>query len=83
MRRLTIAGWLFSALAAVADVAGAAAPAANVVGDQAVRPIRVDAAGTMRWRDNGQELALFGANYCLMSGSDYRMAGLIGAIARR
>jgi hypothetical protein len=76
MRRLTIAAWLFSALAAAAAAPGA--PAANVAGEEAIRPISVDAAGTIRWRDNGQELALFGANYCLMSGSDYRMAGLIG-----
>ena len=74
MRRLTIVPWVFMALTAAVP----AAPAASVASDLAVRPISVDAAGTIRWRDNGQELALFGANYCLMSGSDYRMAGLIG-----
>jgi hypothetical protein len=32
----------------------------------------------VRWRDSNEEVALYGANYCLMSGSDYRMAGLVG-----
>jgi hypothetical protein len=31
----------------------------------------------VRWQDSGEELALYGANYCIMSGSDYRMSGLI------
>jgi hypothetical protein len=33
--------------------------------------------GVVRWRDSGKEVALFGANYCVMSGSDYRMAGRV------
>ena len=33
----------------------------------------------MRWRDSNQEVALYGANYCIMSGSDYRMAGLVSS----
>lgn len=45
----------------------------------AVRPAYLDSAGVVRWRDSKQQVALFGANYCIMSGSDYRMAGLVGA----
>jgi len=45
----------------------------------AMREVSLDAQGTVRWRDTGDELRLFGANYCLMSGQDYRMAGRIGA----
>jgi len=33
--------------------------------------------GIIRWRDNNEEVALFGANYCLPSASDYRAAGYI------
>ncbi len=44
----------------------------------AVRAVYLDRAGVIRWRDNREEVALYGANYCLMSGSDYRMAGLVG-----
>jgi hypothetical protein len=44
----------------------------------ATRAVYLDKAGLVRWRDNGAEVALFGANYCVMSGSDYRMAGLLG-----
>ena len=58
-------------------------PVSGADGGAAVRSIRVDATGTMRWRDDGSEVALFGANYCLMSGSDYRMAGLIGGDRRK
>jgi hypothetical protein len=39
----------------------------------------LDKAGVVRWRDSHEEVALYGANYCIMSGSDYRMAGLVGA----
>jgi hypothetical protein len=43
----------------------------------AVRPVYLDPAGVIRWRDSKEEVRLFGANYCIMSGSDYRMAGLV------
>ncbi len=49
----------------------------------ATRPVLVDPAGVVRWRDNGEEVALFGANYCVMSGSDYRMAGLVSPDRKR
>ncbi len=45
--------------------------------EQATRPVYLDAGGVVRWGDTHGEVALFGANYCLMSGSDYRMAGLL------
>jgi hypothetical protein len=52
-----------------------AAPAAE--SGQAARSAYLDKGGVIRWRDSGEEVALFGANYCIMSGSDYRMAGLV------
>jgi hypothetical protein len=57
-----------------------APPASSEVtpAEAAVRAMRIDDAGIIRWRDDDREVALYGANYCVMSGSDYRMAGLIG-----
>src|SRR5882672_1335835 len=49
-----------------------AAPSATDEGP-AVRAVYLDSAGVIRWRDNREEVALYGANYCIMSGSDYRM----------
>ena len=43
----------------------------------ATRAVYLDKAGVVRWRDSHSEVALYGANYCVMSGSDYRMAGLV------
>lgn len=37
-----------------------------------------DKTGTIRWKQNKQEVALFGANYCLPSACDYRAAGYVG-----
>src|SRR6476661_4680492 len=37
----------------------------------------VDAAGVIRWKGSGKEVALFGANYTLPSASDYRAAGYL------
>ena len=45
----------------------------------AVRPLYLDPSGVVRWRDSNSEVALYGANYCIMSGSDYRMAGLVSS----
>ena len=45
----------------------------------AIRPIYLDKTGVIRWRDSNAEVALYGANYCIMSGSDYRMAGLVSS----
>ncbi|HWA90106.1 MAG TPA: hypothetical protein VG889_08745 [Rhizomicrobium sp.] len=56
------------------------APAAHAqTSEAATRKAWLDKDGTIRWRDDNSEVALFGANYCLMSGGDYRMAGLVGA----
>jgi hypothetical protein len=71
VRYYTVAAWLLAALASSAHAGGAA-------GESAQRAVYVDKGGTIRWRDNRQEVALYGANYCIMSGSDYRMAGLVG-----
>jgi hypothetical protein len=54
-----------------------AAAASRPDSSAAVRAVYLDKAGVVRWRDSGEELALYGANYCIMSGSDYRMAGLV------
>ncbi|HJR36177.1 MAG TPA: hypothetical protein VJ817_14570 [Gemmatimonadales bacterium] len=45
---------------------------------QAQRAVYLDNAGVVRWRDNRQEVALFGANYVLPTASDYRAAGYVG-----
>jgi len=47
--------------------------------EPAQRLAQVDKQGVLRWQDNGQEVALFGVNYCLPSASAYRMVGRIGA----
>jgi hypothetical protein len=41
------------------------------------RAAYIDNAGVIRWRDNRQEVALFGANYVLPTASDYRAAGYV------
>lgn len=70
MRTLLLA---FAALFACANSASA---------QPANRGVFLDDAGVIRWNDTREEVALFGANYCVMSGGDYRMAGLIGADRR-
>ncbi len=57
-------------LALLAAFVCVAAPAAE--------RIHVDPAGVMRWTADDREVALFGANYCLPSSSDYRAAGYLG-----
>jgi hypothetical protein len=66
--RLTIL--LPASLAAL--VGGAQAQLAN-------RAVYLDSAGVIRWRDDRQEVALFGANYVLPTASDYRAAGYLHA----
>ncbi len=41
------------------------------------RDVYLDDSGIIRWGDNNNEVALFGANYCLPSSCDYRAAGYI------
>lgn len=74
MRSLLIAGWSLALLAALPSYGHSLKPDNGA----AVRPVYLDKSGVVRWRDSNEEVALYGANYCLMSGSDYRMAGLLG-----
>jgi len=73
MRSVIVLAWMLSALCS--QMLPAAAPEADSA--EAIRPAYVDKTGVVRWRDSNQEVALYGANYCIMSGSDYRMAGLV------
>jgi hypothetical protein len=41
-----------------------------------IRTVHLDKKGVIRW-ENNEEVALFGANYCLPSACDYRAAGYI------
>jgi hypothetical protein len=75
MRLVIVVAWIVSALALCAAPLAAREPASEA----ALRPVYLDHAGVVRWSDSHQEVALYGANYCLMSGSDYRMAGLVSA----
>src|ERR1700675_1064079 len=72
MRFMMIAACLLSALTASAESA-----AREPDRGPATRAVYLDKAGVVRWRDSHAEVALYGANYCVMSGSDYRMAGLV------
>jgi hypothetical protein len=80
---MTIAATAFAttALAATASDATVSAAATrgarDATGVPPIRPLVLDHAGVIRWRDSGREVALYGANYCIMSGSDYRMSGLV------
>jgi len=47
------------------------------------RSVYLDKAGVIRWSDNRQEVALFGANYVLPTASDYRAAGYLHADRKR
>jgi hypothetical protein len=69
--------WLLALL--VQSVHPAAAEPRPLPDGPAVRPLYLDKSGVMRWRDSNEEVALYGANYCIMSGSDYRMAGLVSS----
>jgi hypothetical protein len=41
------------------------------------RAVYLDNQGVVRWKDNRQEVTLFGANYVLPTASDYRAAGYV------
>jgi hypothetical protein len=47
------------------------------------RAVDLDDQGVVRWRDNRQEVTLFGANYVLPTASDYRAAGYLHADRKR
>lgn len=42
-------------------------------------PLTIDREGVMRWRGDGTEVRLFGANYCAFASGDYRLAKRVGA----
>src|SRR5260221_1962667 len=67
--------WFLAALPALTPTAAATEAADG--GGAAVHAAYLDKAGVVRWRDSNAPIALYGANYCIMSGSDYRMAGLV------
>jgi len=43
----------------------------------AARGVYLDSSGVIRWRADGREVTLFGANYVLPTASDYRAAGYL------
>ncbi len=45
--------------------------------------VYLDDQGVVRWTADKREVALFGANYCLPSGCDYRAAGYVNADRRK
>jgi hypothetical protein len=47
------------------------------------RAVFLDSAGVVRWRDDRQEVALFGANYVIHTASDYRAAGYVHGDRKR
>src|SRR5512143_3329998 len=47
------------------------------------RAVYLDNQGVVRWRDNRQEVTLFGANYVLPTASDYRAAGYVQGDRRK
>ena len=53
--------------------------ASSVQAQRADRAVFLDNQGVVRWRDNRQEVTLFGANYVLPTASDYRAAGYLHA----
>ena len=48
----------------------------DVTAGKEIRTVHLDKKGVIRW-ENNEEVALFGANYCLPSACDYRAAGYI------
>ncbi|HEY1848514.1 MAG TPA: hypothetical protein VGG37_04880 [Opitutaceae bacterium] len=64
-------------------LAGALAALPSLGASASKELIYVDPSGVMRWRTSNSEVAMFGANYCLPSASDYRAAGLVHADRRK
>ncbi len=56
-----------------------AVPSAHAQGGSANRAVYLDDRGLVRWRDNREEVTLFGANYVLPTASDYRATGYLHA----
>ncbi len=53
--------------------------AASTASAASQRPITLGGDGVMRWKADGQEVRLFGANYCVFASGDYRLAKRVGA----
>lgn len=47
------------------------------------RAVYLDGQGVVRWRDNRQEVTLFGSNYVIHTASDYRAAGYVRGDRKR
>jgi len=47
------------------------------------RAVYLDNQGVVRWRDNRQEVTLFGSNYVIHTASDYRAAGYVHGDRKR
>src|SRR5437667_3357006 len=60
-------------------LAALATIASSVQAQRTDRAVFLDNQGVVRWRDNRQEVTLFGANYVLPTASDYRAAGYLHA----
>src|SRR2546422_8250411 len=60
-------------------VLGLAALSSAAAAQRADRAVFLDNQGVVRWRDDKQEVTLFGANYVLPTASDYRAAGYLHA----
>jgi hypothetical protein len=71
---------LGACLAILAPVGAAHAQRAAVLANRAVF---LDSSGVVRWRDNRQEVTLFGANYVIHTASDYRAAGYVHGDRKR
>src|SRR5256714_4008828 len=52
---------------------------AALAAQRATSAVYLDRQGVVRWRDDQQEVTLFGANYVLPTASDYRAAGYLRA----
>ncbi len=50
---------------------------------RADRAVFLDSTGVVRWRDDGTEVSLLGANYVVTTASDYRAAGYVHADRRQ
>jgi hypothetical protein len=68
---------LCSASLVVLGPAARAQPAPAGAAPPANRAVYLDSSGVVRWADDRQEVALFGANYVLPTASDYRAAGYL------
>src|ERR1051326_824618 len=75
MRRLLHPALLLPALVVASSARAQRAPSAAPTA--ATRAVYLDSAGVIRWQDDRQEVALFGANYVLPTASDYRAAGYL------